>query len=63
MQALFYNAKSPDVMYNLGVAYAENCEPHKACSMYELTTYFNPRCAEAFNNLGVIYKDFDNLPK
>jgi protein O-GlcNAc transferase len=30
---------------------------------YELALHFNPRCAEACNNLGVIYKDRDNLDK
>lgn len=30
---------------------------------YQLTTQVNPRSAEAFNNLGVIYKDMDNLPR
>jgi Flp pilus assembly protein TadD len=31
--------------------------------MYELALHFNPNCAEACNNLGVIYKDRDNLDK
>lgn len=31
--------------------------------MYELALHFNPNCAEACNNLGVIYKDKDNLEK
>jgi lipoprotein NlpI len=31
--------------------------------MYELALHFNPHCAEACNNLGVIYKDRDNLDK
>lgn len=31
--------------------------------MYELALHFNPQCAEACNNLGVIYKDRDNLDK
>lgn len=30
---------------------------------YELALHFNPHCAEACNNLGVIYKDRDNLDK
>ncbi|KAI3735994.1 hypothetical protein L6452_15523 [Arctium lappa] len=30
---------------------------------YELAFHFNPYCAEACNNLGVIYKDRDNLDK
>lgn len=36
---------------------------HQAVVMYELALFFNPNCAEAFNNLGVIYKDKDNLHK
>ena len=40
-------------MYNLGVAYIEKNEPEKAIICYELTTQMNPRCAEAYNNLGV----------
>lgn len=35
----------------------------KAIVFYELALHFNPRCAEACNNLGVIYKDRDNLDK
>ena len=31
--------------------------------MYELALHFNPHCAEACNNLGVIYKDRDNLDR
>lgn len=31
--------------------------------MYELALHFNPQCAEAYNNLGVIYKDRDNLDR
>ncbi|OIW21396.1 hypothetical protein TanjilG_02563 [Lupinus angustifolius] len=30
---------------------------------YELAFHFNPHCVEACNNLGVIYKDRDNLDK
>lgn len=30
---------------------------------YELAFHFNNHCAEACNNLGVIYKDRDNLDK
>ena len=30
---------------------------------YELAFHFNPHCAEACNNLGVLYKDRDNLDK
>jgi protein O-GlcNAc transferase len=62
-QALFHNPRSADAMYNLGVAYAEGCEPEKACVCYELAAHFNPRCAEALNNLGVLHKDLDNLPR
>ncbi|KAG0497293.1 hypothetical protein HPP92_001984 [Vanilla planifolia] len=35
----------------------------KAIVFYELALHFNPHCAEACNNLGVIYKDRDNLDK
>ncbi|KAK4582753.1 hypothetical protein RGQ29_025789 [Quercus rubra] len=35
----------------------------KAIVFYELAIHFNPHCAEACNNLGVIYKDRDNLDK
>lgn len=35
----------------------------QAVVMYELGLHFNPLCAEACNNLGVIYKDRDNLDK
>ncbi len=31
--------------------------------MYELTLNFNPACAEAHNNLGVLYKERDNLER
>jgi tetratricopeptide (TPR) repeat protein len=36
---------------------------HPAVICYELAIHFNPFCCEAFNNLGVIYKDRDNLEK
>jgi tetratricopeptide (TPR) repeat protein len=35
----------------------------KAIVCYELSINFNPGCSEAYNNLGVIYKDQDNLEK
>lgn len=35
----------------------------QAIVFYELAAHFNPHCAEACNNLGVIYKDRDNLDK
>lgn len=35
----------------------------QAIVFYELAFHFNPHCAEACNNLGVIYKDQDNLDK
>jgi len=35
----------------------------KAIVFYELALHFNPHCSEACNNLGVIYKDRDNLDK
>jgi Flp pilus assembly protein TadD len=31
--------------------------------MYEMAVQFNPHCAEAHNNLGVIYKERDNLER
>ena len=31
--------------------------------MYEFTLNFNPACAEAHNNLGVLYKERDNLER
>ncbi|CAL5390926.1 unnamed protein product [Camellia sinensis] len=34
-----------------------------AIVFYEPAFHFNPHCAEACNNLGVIYKDCDNLDK
>ena len=35
----------------------------QAVVFYELAFHFNPLCAEACNNLGVIYKDRENLDK
>ena len=35
----------------------------QAIVFYELAFHFNPHCVEACNNLGVIYKDRDNLDK
>jgi protein O-GlcNAc transferase len=35
----------------------------QAVVMYELALHFNPHCPEACNNLGVIYKDRDNLDR
>ena len=31
--------------------------PQRAALMYELALAFNPTCAEAHNNLGVIFKE------
>lgn len=30
---------------------------------YQLTVHFDPRCAEAYNNMGVIFKEQENLEK
>lgn len=38
-------------------------EYDKAVVSYELAVHFNPACCEAYNNLGVIYKDRDNLER
>jgi len=35
----------------------------KAIVCYELGIHFNPFCCEAYNNLGVIFKDTDNLER
>ena len=35
----------------------------KAIICYELSIHFNPTCCEAYNNLGVIFKDRDNLER
>ncbi len=31
--------------------------------MYEMALHFNPECAEAHNNLGVLYKEQDNMER
>ncbi|KAK4481646.1 hypothetical protein RD792_012553, partial [Penstemon davidsonii] len=49
-KALFYNWHYADAMYNLGVAYGEMLK-------------FDMVIEKACNNLGVIYKDRDNLDK
>jgi protein O-GlcNAc transferase len=36
---------------------------YRAIWYYELAVHFNPYCCEAYNNLGVIYRDQDNLDK
>uniref|UniRef100_A0A7S4S6Q4 protein O-GlcNAc transferase n=1 Tax=Alexandrium monilatum TaxID=311494 RepID=A0A7S4S6Q4_9DINO len=35
----------------------------KALINYQLTVHFNPRCAEAYNNMGVIFKERDHLER
>eukprot|EP00434_Breviolum_minutum_P017642 symbB.v1.2.015572.t2/scaffold1168.1/size134142/1 len=35
----------------------------KALINYQLTVHFDPRCAEAYNNMGVIFKEQENLEK
>lgn len=45
------------------VAFSITIISSQAVVMYELALHFNPHCAEACNNLGVIYKDRDNLDK
>ncbi|GFH15820.1 TPR_REGION domain-containing protein, partial [Haematococcus lacustris] len=41
----------------------ESGELDKAVFMYETAVQYNPACAEAHNNLGVIYKRRENLEK
>ena len=62
-QALALEPKHPLVLYNLGVAYAESGDKHKAMAMYELTIHFAPQYAEAWNNLGVILRDLGNVER
>ncbi|GJZ64241.1 RNA-directed DNA polymerase, eukaryota [Tanacetum coccineum] len=68
-RALYYNWHYADAMYNLEVAYGEMLKfemkylESSVIVFYELAFHFNPHCTEAFNNLGVIYKDTDNLDK
>ncbi|CAI8603484.1 unnamed protein product [Vicia faba] len=50
-------------MYNLGVAHGDMLKFDMAIVFYELAFHYNPHYAEACNNLGVIYKDRDNLDK
>ena len=38
-------------------------QTERALFMYEMTLHFNPTCAEAYNNLGVLYRDRENLEK
>ena len=64
--------------YNLGVALVERCADPvqsaggaprtrlvqtEAIIAYEMALAFNPRCAQAYNNLGVIYKDKGQLDR
>jgi protein O-GlcNAc transferase len=46
---------------SLGVAKAEKCLFDDAKVCYEMAVLFDSKCAEAYNNLGVIYKDRGNL--
>lgn len=53
-------------MYSLScpiVIFLSEIHLMQAIVFYELAFHFNPHCAEACNNLGVIYKDRDNLDK
>lgn len=50
-RALHWNSKYPAAWYNLGVAYAERMRPDDAKLSYEMATLFDPKCAEAYNNL------------
>jgi len=38
-------------------------QTERAVYMYETVLHFNPTCVEAHNNLGVLYKERDNLEK
>jgi tetratricopeptide (TPR) repeat protein len=49
-------------MKNL-ILLGEQHKHDKAIVHYELAIHFNPLCCEAYNNLGVIYKDLDNLDR
>ncbi len=37
--------------------------PQKAMFHYELAVHFNAQCAEAWNNMGVLHKEEDNLDR
>jgi tetratricopeptide (TPR) repeat protein len=43
--------------HSCSCAQAEQGQTDDALICYEMSVNFNPKCAEAFNNLGVIYKD------
>lgn len=51
-RALAHNAQHADAWYNMGVAWVEAGDFHRAIYCYELAVHFNPHCAEAHNNLG-----------
>ena len=51
-RALAHNAQHADAWYNMGVAWVEAGDAHRAIYCYELAVHFNPHCAEAHNNLG-----------
>lgn len=48
---------------SLIIIFLSDIQLMQAIVFYELAFHFNPHCAEACNNLGVIYKDRDNLDK
>eukprot|EP00913_Durusdinium_trenchii_P022051 g20722.t1 len=61
-RALTFNSRNADIYFNLGVLYAEKEKWDRAKVNYELANHFDPRHANAHNNLGVIHRLMQRCP-
>ena len=62
-EALTYDPKCAEALYNLAVVHGESKQIRRAILMYEMCLLVKPDCAEAHNNLGVLYRGMGNVEK
>ena len=46
-----------------GVLHSEASQHQRAVYFYQMAVHFNPNNSRALNNLGIVYKNIDNLEK
>eukprot|EP00667_Euglena_gracilis_P002913 EG_transcript_2919 len=62
-EALLHQPFYADAYFNLGVLYSEAQMHAKAVYFYQMALHFNPNNSRALNNLGITYKNLDNMER